>query len=407
MKVISRKSQEWDKICNRGTLRKPRIESAVRSIVDAVYEEGDAAVLRFTRKFDRVQMTAKNLRVTEAEISGAFQHLDPKFVLLIKQAIHNVQTFYGKPRRKPHKVKGADGAILGEKFDPIDRVGVYIPGGTASLVSTVYMTVVPAKAAGVKRIVMVTPPQSNGHVDPHILAVASLLGVDEIYKAGGAQAIAALAFGTKSIPKVDKIVGPGNAYVAEAKRQVFGYVDIDTIAGPSEVAVIADRHANADYVMADLRGEMEHIGGLGFLITTSKVLAKRARKEIEEGHCILVKNLDEAVEVVNEVAPEHLNILVRSPHRLVKKITHTGAIFIGQYSPTTVGDYIAGPSHVLPTGGAGRAFSGLGLDDFIRRTHTICYSKKALEHVREPIKQLTAIEGMPRHHEAVEIRFAK
>lgn len=407
MKVISRRSQEWQRICARQIQRKPRIESGVRSIIDAVYEEGDTAVLRFTRKFDKVQMTAKEQRVTEAEISGAFQHLDPNFVLHIKRAIHNVQTFYGKPRRKPHRVKSEHGAVLGEKFDPIEKVGVYIPGGTASLVSTVYMTVVPAMSAGVRRIVMATPPQKDGHVDPHILAVASLLGVDEIYKVGGAQAIAALAFGTKTIPKVDKIVGPGNSYVNEAKRQVFGFVDIDTIAGPSEVAVIADRYANPDYVLADLRGEMEHVGGLGFLITTSKTLAKLARKEIEEGYCITVKNLDEAIAVVNEVAPEHLNVLVRSPQRLVKKIRHAGAIFIGPYSPTTVGDYIAGPSHVLPTGGAGRAFSGLGLDDFIRRTHTVSYTRKALDAVREPIKQLTEIEGMPRHHEAVEVRFTK
>jgi histidinol dehydrogenase len=267
------------------------------------------------------------------------------------------------------------------------------------------MTVIPARKAGVKRIILATPPRKDGSVDPHILAVASLLDVDEIYRMGGAQAIAAMAFGTKTIPKVDKIVGPGNAYVAEAKRQVFGFVDVDTIAGPSEIAVIANRYSNAQYVIADLLGETEHAGGIGFLITTSKALAALARKQVPGGYCMVVKNLDEAVEVANRLAPEHLEIMVRSPHKLAKRITNAGAIFLGPYSPVTVGDYIAGPSHVLPTGGAARAFSGLGIDDFIRRTHVISYTKKALEQVREPLERLTAIEGLPRHFDAIKVRL--
>lgn len=405
MKLISTTGQEWQRLCGRQTLRRRRIEDRVRTIIDDVQQGGDEALLRYTRLFDQVRLSAKQLRVTEAEISGAFQHLDPKFGLQLKSAIQNVDAFYGRPRLKPVRIVDGDGVVLGEKFDPIDRVGIYIPGGTASLVSTVYMTVIPAKKAGVKRIVLATPPKKDGRVDPHILAVASLLDVDEVYRMGGAQAIAAMAFGTKTIPKVDKIVGPGNAFVAEAKRQVFGFVDVDTIAGPSEIAVIANRHSNAQFVLADLLGETEHAGGIGFLITTSKALARLARKQVPGGYCVVVKNLDEAVEVANQLGPEHLEIMVRSPQKLVKRITHAGAIFLGPYSPVTVGDYIAGPSHVLPTGGASRAFSGLGIDDFIRRTHIITYTKKALERVREPLERLTAIEGLPKHFDAVKARL--
>jgi histidinol dehydrogenase len=405
MKVISTTSQEWQRVCARQVVRKRWIEERVRKIIDEVHQNGDEALLRYTRRFDKVRLTPKQLRVTEAEISGAFQHLDPKFALQLKSAIQNVQAFYGRPRRKSVRLMNGDGVVLGEKFDPIDRVGIYIPGGTASLVSTVYMTSIPAKKAGVKRVILATPPRKDGSVDPHILAVASLLDVDEVYKMGGAQAIAAMAFGTRTIPKVDKIVGPGNAFVSEAKRQVFGFVDVDTIAGPSEIAVIANRYSNTQYVLADLLGETEHAGGLGFLITTSKALAKLARKQVPGGYCVIVKNLEEAAEAANRLAPEHLEIMVRSPQKLVKRITHAGAIFLGPYSPVTVGDYVAGPSHVLPTGGAARTFSGLGVDDFIRRTHIISYTKKALERVREPLERLTAIEGLPRHYEAVKVRL--
>ncbi len=405
MKIISTTGQDWQRLCARQLIRRRRIEERVRLILDDVHQGGDEAVLRYTRRFDGVRLTPRQLRVTEAEISGAFQHLDPKFALQLKSAIQNVQVFYGRPRLKPVKMLDGDGVVLGEKFDPIERVGIYIPGGTASLVSTVYMTVIPAKKAGVKRIILATPPRKDGSVDPHILAVASLLDVDEVYKMGGAQAIGAMAFGTKTVPKVDKIIGPGNAYVAEAKRQVFGFVDVDTIAGPSEIAVIANRSSNAQYVLADLLGETEHAGGLGFLITTSKALARMARKQIPGGYCIVVKNLEEAADVANRLAPEHLEIMVRQPHKLARRITRAGAIFLGPYSPVTVGDYVAGPSHVLPTGGSARTFSGLGLDDFIRRTHLISYTKKALERMREPLEQLTAIEGLPRHFDAVKVRL--
>ena len=405
MKIISTNSQEWQRLCARQLVRKRRVEETVRQVIDDVHQHGDEALLRYTRRFDKVRLAPRQLRVTEAEVSGAFQHLDPKFALQLKSAIQNVNAFYSRPRLKPVKMVDGDGVILGEKFDPLERVGVYIPGGTASLVSTVYMTVIPAKRAGVKRVILATPPRKDGSVDPHILAVASLLDVDEVYRIGGAQAIAAMAFGTKTVPKVDKIVGPGNAFVAEAKRQVFGFVDVDTIAGPSEIAVIANRSSNSQYVLADLLGETEHAGGLGFLITTSKALARMARSHIPGGYCVIVKNLEEAAEVANRLAPEHLEIMVRQPQKLARRITHAGAIFLGPYSPVTVGDYIAGPSHVLPTGGAARAFSGLGIDDFIRRTHIISYTKKALERFREPLERLTAIEGLPRHFDAVKARL--
>ena len=405
MKVITTTGQEWQRLCARQTLRKRRVEERVRKIIDDVHQDGDDALLRYTRRFDKVRLTPRQLCVTEAEISGAFQHLDPKFALQLKSAIQNVQAFYGRPRLKPVRLIDGDGVVLGEKFDPIERVGIYIPGGTASLVSTVYMTAIPAKKAGVKRIILATPPRKDGTVNPHILAVASLLDVTEVYKMGGAQAIAAMAFGTKTVPKVDKIIGPGNAFVAEAKRQVFGFVDVDTIAGPSEIAVIANRSSNTQYVLADLLGETEHAGGIGFLITTSRALARLARKQIPGGYCVIVKNLEEAAEVANRLAPEHLEIMVRQPHKLARRISRAGAIFLGPYSPVTVGDYVAGPSHVLPTGGSARTFSGLGIDDFIRRTHIISYTKKALERMREPLERLTAIEGLPRHFDAVKARL--
>jgi len=405
MKIISMTGQEWQRLCARQLTRKRQVELRVTKILDDVRQAGDDAVLRYTRRFDQVRLAAKQLRVTEAETSGAFQHIDPNLVLYLKAAIQNVQSFYSKSRMKPVKMVTGDGVFLGEKFDPIDRVGVYIPGGTASLVSTVYMTVVPARQAGVKQIALCTPPRKDGSVDPNILVVASLLHVDEIYRMGGAQAIGAMAFGTKTVPKVDKIVGPGNAYVVEAKRQVFGLVDMDTIAGPSEIAIIANRYTNPLYVLTDLQAETEHAGGICFLITTSKALARAARKQVANGYCVIVKNLDEAADAANRLAPEHLQIMVQSPKKLLKRIRHAGAIFLGAYSPVTVGDYMAGPSHVLPTGGAARIFSGLGVDDFIRKTHIISYTRKALEKVRDPIERLTALEGLPKHFDSVKVRL--
>jgi len=406
MKIISTNRKEWQHLCARQLVRKRRVEDRVRQILEDVQLHGDDAVLRYTRRFDGVKLTPRQLRVTETERSAAFQHIDPNLVPHLKTAIQNVQAFYGKPRLKPVRIVAEDGVMLGEKFDPIERVGVYIPGGTASLVSTVYMTVIPARQAGVKHIALTTPPRHDGSVDPNILAVASLLDVDEIYKIGGAQAIAAFAYGTKTVPRVDKIIGPGNAYVVEAKRQAYGIVDIDMPAGPSEIAIIANHRANPAFVIADLLAESEHAGGVSYLITTSKALAALAKKQVPNGYCIVVKNLDAAADVANCLAPEHLEIMVQSPRKLLKRIKRAGAIFLGHYSPVTVGDYVAGPSHVLPTSGSARMFSGLGVDDFIRKTHIISYSKSALEKVAEPVKRLTALEGLPKHFDSIKVRLS-
>jgi histidinol dehydrogenase len=269
------------------------------------------------------------------------------------------------------------------------------------------MTVLPAEIAGVKKIVLISPPDKLGNINPHILVVADLLKVDEIYRVGGAQGIAALAYGTKTVPKVDKIVGPGNVYVSEAKRQVFGQVDIDMIAGPTELVIIANRHSDPKFILADLRAQAEHSGGLAILITNSRSLAKEIKSQADNinGLIILTKNLEEAAEITNKIAPEHLEILVNNPQRLTKKIRNAGAIFLGPYSPAAVGDYVAGPSHVLPTNGTARFFSGLSVLDFTKSSHIISYSKKALEKAREPLEKIAGIEGLTKHLESVKVRF--
>lgn len=405
MKLAKIGSVNFKKLINRNSHFKKRITESVKKILDNVRLNGDDAIVRYTRKFDRVKMKPKNIPVTECETSGAYQNIKPEIVTAIKAVMDNVNKFYKKRLKKSWRIKDRDGVILGEKIVPIDSVGVYVPSGTVPLVSSVYMSVLPAMIAGVNRIVLVSPPNKFGSIDPYILVVANLLKVDEIYKVGGAQAIGALAFGTKTIPKVDKIVGPGNMYVTEAKRQVFGYCDIDMLAGPSEVAIIANNDADVQYIKADLLAQSEHYKGISVLITPSKRLVKAVKGEIDKGYIILTKNMDEAVEVTNLLAPEHLQIMVRNPRNIVKKIKNTGAIFIGHYTPVAVGDYIAGPSHVLPTGGTARFFSGLGIDDFVKSSHVISYTKKALEDVKDSIEKLTNIEGLPKHMESVNVRF--
>lgn len=377
----------------------------VARIIDDVRKFGDRALIKYTRRFDGVELTSKRLKVGEGDINKAYEQIDVKIAALLKQIIDNVKGFYKKQLRRSFKLKGRDGIVLGGNYQPLKRVGIYIPGGTAPLVSTVYMTVVPAEVAGVKEIVLVSPPTKNKDIDPHILAVANLLGVKEIYRVGGAQAIAALALGTKTIPRVDKIVGPGNAYVTEAKRQVYGFCDIDMLAGPSEVAILADGHADASFVASDLLAQAEHLGGVSILITMSRKLADEMRKRVSEGYAIVVRSLKEAAEVINLVAPEHLQIMIKNPSRVVKLIENVGACFIGPYSPTVVGDYVAGPSHVLPTGGTARFYSALGVDDFIRRSHYIYYTKEALEKARDQIARLAEIEGLVLHKGSIEARF--
>lgn len=406
MKILTQNGQAFQKLVNRNFVaRKKTIEKKVKQIIEDVRLNGDPALLKYTRRFDGAKLSAKDIRVPESEISGAFQNITSEFITDLKSIINNVTLFYKKQQQKPCRIRNAEGVMIKEQILPLEKVGVYIPAGTAPLVSTVYMTVIPALVAGVERIMIATPPDEEGFINPHILAVANLLKVKEIYKMGGAQAIAAMGVGTKHVPKVDKIVGPGNMFVTEAKRQLFGYVDIDMLAGPSELVVIANRSSNPNFVIADLEAQIEHLDGLGILVTTSKQLLKQVRQRVHKGYGIYVKNLDQAVDVANQLAPEHLQILTNNPQSVAKKVKNAGAIFLGPYSPTALGDYAAGPSHVLPTMGTARFFSGLTYYDFVKTTHIVSYSKKALERMRKPIETIAQLENLPKHYQSVKIRF--
>ena len=406
MKILTNKGQALQKLYNRNILNhKKTVDEKVRKIIEDIRQHGDEAVIKYTKRFDKAKLTAKELRVPENEISGAFQNITSDFISHLKVVTNNVSLFYKKQVQKPCRIKDKEGVLLKENIIPLENVGIYVPAGTAPLVSSVYMSVIPAKVAGVKRIAIATPPDKNGRVNPYILAVANLLKVNEIYKVGGAQAIAALALGTKAIPKVDKIVGPGNSFVTEAKRQLFGFVDIDMLAGPSELAIIANRHTNPNFVIADMEGQIEHLGGLAILVSTSKQLIRQVRKRVPKGYAIIAKNIDEAIDIVNNIAPEHLQIMVNNATSISNKIINAGAIFLGEYSPTALGDYAAGPSHVLPTMGSARYFSGLCLSDFTKKSHIISYSKKALEKVREPIEKISTLEGLTKHCESIKVRF--
>ena len=405
MEVVKPGGRKMQKILNRDLSSKKRAQEKVRKIIEDVRSLGDEAVLRYTRKFDHVKLTAKQLKVSETEISAAYQNIDPQFVTTLKVIIDNVSKFYTKQLNRSWKIKGEEGTSLGEKITPLEKVGIYVPAGTVPLISSVYMTVIPAKIAGVGKIILTTPPNKYGSVDPYILAVANLLKVDEVYKIGGAQAIAALAFGTRTIPRVDKILGPGNVYVNEAKRQVFGFVDIDMLAGPSEIAVLANNFSHPEFVAADLEAQLEHIGGLAILVTTSKKLAREMKKRLSRGYVCMAKNLEEAAEIINCIAPEHLEIMVKNPRKILKKIKNSGAIFLGPYSPVALGDYAAGPSHVLPTAGTARFSSGLSINDFMKRSHIIYYTKKALEKVKQPIEKIAELEKLDKHIRSIKVRF--
>jgi len=405
MKSIKSNSKELLKLYNRGFDIKKSVREKVSNIIEDVRLRGDDALVKYTRRFDNVKLKSRQLKVSAGEINGAYQDMDPGLVSSFKIAIENITQFYKKQLKKSWKIKNKDGIMLGERITPLESVGIYIPAGTAPLVSTVYMTVIPAKIAGVKRIAIITPPNEYASVHPYILVMANLLGVNEIYKAGGAQAIAALAFGTKTIPRVDKIVGPGNIFVSEAKRQVFGFVDIDMLAGPSEVVIIADDSANPEYVAADLAAQSEHLMGLSVLITKSKRLAKFIRQQPFKGYIVLVKNLKEAAEIANRIAPEHLQLMVKDPVKLSKLIVNAGCILLGEYTPTALSDYIAGPSHVLPTGGSAKFFSGLSIWDFLKGIHIVSYSKRAFESVKNDIEKIAALEGLNKHIESVKKRF--
>lgn len=394
-----------EKILHNKRNSKKSVSDKVAKIIKNVREKGDEALISYTKKFDKVKLLPKELKVTESEISAAFNELNSALISSIKVAIDNVTKFYKAALPRSIKIKEDSGKLLYTYNVPVDRVGVYIPAGQYPLLSSVYMTVIPALVAGVKEIVLVSPPNSYKTINPFILAVASLLKIKEIYKVGGAQAIAALAYGTKTIKKVDKIVGPGNEFVTAAKRQVFGQVGIDMLAGPSEIAIIASKHANLDYIIADLEAQTEHRWGLGIVVTNSEKIATVLRKTRLNGFVIRVKNLDVACDVINRIAPEHLEILTKKPSELLKKIRNAGAVFLGEYSPVALGDYIAGPSHVLPTHTTARFFSGLSVRDFLKEIHVVNYTKKALSEEFPSLECIASLEGMSKHIDSVSKRL--
>jgi histidinol dehydrogenase len=394
----------------------------VKKIIAEIRTRGDEALREFTEKFDRVSLSS--FSVTEEEIETAYQQVDERFISIVQEAAKNIQNFHEKQLRPSWMTTEENGTVLGQKITPLDSVGVYVPGGTAAYPSSVLMNVIPAKVAGVKRIVMVSPPDDQGLLPAAVLVAAKEAGVEEIYKVGGAQAIAALAYGTETIQSVDKITGPGNIFVALAKREVFGDVDIDMIAGPSEIAILADDTAKANELAADLLSQAEHDPrACSVLVTPSITLAEAVAEEVEKqlatlprkdiaarsisdyGAIYVTADIDEAVETVNQLAPEHLEIITENAIELLGKIRHAGAIFIGRYSSEPVGDYFAGPNHVLPTNGTARFSSPLNVDDFQKKSSVIIYSEKALTENGEKIAEFARMEGLEAHARAVEIRL--
>lgn len=393
-----------DQVNNHTKVRKLIFEK-VQRIVEDVRKKGDEALIEYTKKFDKVRLSSGSMKVTHAEMTAAFKDLNSTTLKAFKRAIENVRAFYKKQLpEKNVEWKTPEGKVLETLFVPLERVGVYIPAGQHPLVSTVYMCVIPAIIAGVKEIILVSPPTHNGKIHPSILAVASLLNIKQIYKIGGAQAIAALAFGTKTIPRVDKIVGPGNEYVTEAKRQVFGFVDIDMLAGPSEVVIVADKSTNPAYIIADVKAQAEHHAGKAIVITTSSSIAKTLKDVDSDAAVLVVEQADEAAELVNAIAPEHVEIMTKNPHELAKKIQNAGCIFIGEHSPTALGDYVAGSSHVLPTGRTARFFSGLSVYDFLKTVNTISYSAEAFNEEASAAALLAELEGLTAHKESITVR---
>lgn len=399
-------------------------ESRVNDIIQNVREKRDEAVFEYTLKFDGATIDQGNIRVTEEEIKEAYEQVDPKLLDVIRKALVNIRDYHAKQKQYSWFDSDESGIILGQKVTPLKTVGVYVPGGKAVYPSSVLMNVIPAKVAGVSNIIMTTPCGKDGKVYPSTLVAAKEAGVDAIYKVGGAQAIAALAFGTESIPKVDKIVGPGNIYVALAKKAVFGYVSIDSIAGPSEIMVLADEMANPRFVAADLLSQAEHDEmASAILVTTSEALAEQvsvevdkfvttlSRKEIIQksldnyGYILVADTMQDAIDTVNEIASEHLELVTKNPFETMTKIRNAGAIFIGEYSSEPLGDYFAGPNHVLPTNGTAKFFSPLSVDDFIKKSSIISYSREALEPVYKDIVQFAECEKLTAHANSIRVRF--
>ncbi|EEG88819.1 histidinol dehydrogenase [Coprococcus comes ATCC 27758] len=399
-------------------------EASVKEILDKVKEEKDAAVFAYTAKFDGAELTADTIEVTDAEIEEAYAQVDDTLLTVIRKAKDNIESYHAKQRQNSWFDSKPDGTILGQKISPLHRVGVYVPGGKAVYPSSVLMNVMPAKVAGVDEIIMVTPPGKNGKVSPNTLVAAKEAGVDKIYKVGGAQAIAALAYGTESIPKVDKIVGPGNIYVALAKKAVYGHVSIDSIAGPSEILVVADETANPRYVAADLLSQAEHDElASAILVTTSEKLAHEVSDQVDGflkelsraeiisksldnyGYILLADTMEDVIDVANEIASEHLEIQTKNPFEVMTKIRNAGAIFIGEYASEPLGDYFAGPNHILPTNGTAKFFSPLSVDDFIKKSSIISYSREALQKVHKDIESFAKAEQLTAHANSIHVRF--
>ncbi len=429
MKIIDSQQKdvaiELRRIINRGEAATEEVAALVREVVEAVRRQGDPALLEYTEKFDRVKLTLKDLRVSPEEVQAAYDDAEPAKIEALKLAARNIRAFHEKQKSSSWVTQEADGVILGQIARPVGSAGVYVPGGKACYPSSVLMNVIPARVAGVERLIMCSPAP-GGALNPYILIAADIAGVTEIYKVGGAQAVAAMAYGTATVPKVDKIVGPGNIYVATAKRHVFGQVDIDMIAGPSEILVIADDSATPSFVASDLLSQAEHDElASSILITPSRDLVEGVNAEIERqlanltrkdiarkaidrfGAIVVTRDLAEAAEIANTIAPEHLELAVQDPFALLGLIRNAGAVFLGHYSPEAVGDYVAGPNHVLPTGGTARFFSPLSTDSFMKKSSLIFYTKEGLDKVADAITQIADVEGLEAHGNTIRVRMGK
>ena len=422
----STKKNLLEDLLQRSPNQYPKFEERVSAILHEVKENGDEALFSFTQKFDNVEITNDTIRVKEEEIQEAYNLVDKSLLEIIRKAKENIRIYHEKQRKYSWFDSKPNGTMLGQKITPLQRVGVYVPGGKAVYPSSVLMNIIPAKVAGVDEIVMVTPPGKDGKVNPNTLVAAKEAGADVVYKVGGAQAIAALAYGTESIPKVDKIVGPGNIYVALAKKAVYGHVSIDSIAGPSEIMVIADETANPRYVAADLLSQAEHDEmASAILVTTSMELANEVSKQVEifvealsrteimrksldnYGYILVADSIEDVIDVANEIASEHLEIMTKNPYDVMMKVRNAGAIFIGEYSSEPLGDYFAGPNHVLPTNGTAKFFSPLSVDDFIKKSSIIAYSRDALEEIHEDIEKFAQAEQLTAHANSIKVRFEK
>lgn len=403
-------------------MEKVDVSKTVTEIIEKVRLEGDSALYFFAEKFDKAKLSS--LRVSEEEISEALSSVDSEFIEILREAAENIREFHRMQKNDGFTLKKSDGVVIGQKVIPVDVAGLYVPGGTAAYPSTVLMDAIPAKIAGVKRVVMVTPPNKEGKVNPVILAAASVAGVDEIYKVGGAQAVAALAYGTETIPKTDKIVGPGNAYVAEAKRQVYGLVSIDMIAGPSEIMIVADSKNRAKDIAADLLSQAEHDRmASAVLVTDSEDFANKVSAELERqipllerseiaresidnyGKIIITASIEDAIDVANAIAPEHLELCLEEPFYYLEKVRHAGSVFLGRYCPEALGDYFAGTNHTLPTSGTAKFSSPLSVDDFVKKTQFIYYDKSALSKVSKKVEYFAKKEGLTAHAKSAVVRF--